>query len=88
MATINAYPLYIYMFLSYKFIGVAIGSGWQAYVAYINLGCYYLIGLPLGILMGWVFHLGVMVCIFVNKIFYYAKSLIFFLFIFWTDIFV
>ncbi|KAM7515746.1 hypothetical protein LguiA_005329 [Lonicera macranthoides] len=40
--------------------GVAIGSGWQAYVAYINLGCYYLIGLPLGILMGSVFHLGVM----------------------------
>ncbi|PPD85047.1 hypothetical protein GOBAR_DD18000 [Gossypium barbadense] len=33
--------------------GVAIGSGWQATVAYINLGCYYIIGLPLGILMGW-----------------------------------
>ncbi|KAI8536351.1 hypothetical protein RHMOL_Rhmol10G0250400 [Rhododendron molle] len=40
--------------------GVAIGSGWQAYVAYINLGCYYLIGLPLGFLMGWVFDQGVM----------------------------
>ncbi|KAF7129566.1 hypothetical protein RHSIM_Rhsim10G0169800 [Rhododendron simsii] len=40
--------------------GVAIGSGWQAYVAYINLGCYYLIGVPLGFLMGWVFDLGVM----------------------------
>ncbi|XP_054823148.1 protein DETOXIFICATION 27-like [Prosopis cineraria] len=40
--------------------GVAVGSGWQSYVAYINLGCYYIIGLPLGILMGWVFHLGVM----------------------------
>ncbi|KAA3476653.1 protein TRANSPARENT TESTA 12-like isoform X1 [Gossypium australe] len=39
--------------------GVAIGSGWQATVAYINLGCYYIIGLPLGILMGWVFKLGV-----------------------------
>ncbi|KAG2666157.1 hypothetical protein I3760_15G042700 [Carya illinoinensis] len=42
--------------------GVAVGSGWQAIVAYINLGCYYVIGLPLGILMGWVFNLGVMVC--------------------------
>ncbi|KAI8536355.1 hypothetical protein RHMOL_Rhmol10G0250700 [Rhododendron molle] len=41
-------------------IGVAVGSGWQAYVAYINLGCYYLIGVPLGFLMGWVFDLGVM----------------------------
>ncbi|KAL5777291.1 hypothetical protein ACOSP7_010217 [Xanthoceras sorbifolium] len=40
--------------------GVAVGSGWQASVAYINLGCYYVIGLPLGIVMGWVFNLGVM----------------------------
>ncbi|KAI9111707.1 hypothetical protein K1719_017397 [Acacia pycnantha] len=40
--------------------GVAVGSGWQSYVAYINLGCYYLVGVPLGFLMGWVFHLGVM----------------------------
>ncbi|PIA51988.1 hypothetical protein AQUCO_01000099v1 [Aquilegia coerulea] len=40
--------------------GVALGSGWQAYVAYINIGCYYIIGVPLGITMGWVFHLGVM----------------------------
>lgn len=39
--------------------GVAVGSGWQAYVAYINIGCYYLIGLPLGIVMGWVFKSGV-----------------------------
>ncbi|XP_019185597.1 PREDICTED: protein DETOXIFICATION 27 isoform X2 [Ipomoea nil] len=39
--------------------GVAVGSGWQAYVAYINLGCYYLVGVPLGIMMEWVFHQGV-----------------------------
>ncbi|MED6187144.1 hypothetical protein PIB30_073661 [Stylosanthes scabra] len=39
--------------------GIAIGSGWQKYVAYINLGCYYLIGVPLGVLFGFVFHLGV-----------------------------
>ncbi|KAL5558576.1 hypothetical protein UlMin_034787 [Ulmus minor] len=39
--------------------GVAVGSGWQATVAYVNIGCYYVIGLPLGFLMGWVFHLGV-----------------------------
>lgn len=41
--------------------GVAVGSGWQAMVAYVNLGCYYVIGLPLGFLMGWVFKLGVKV---------------------------
>ncbi|CAI9111103.1 OLC1v1011243C5 [Oldenlandia corymbosa var. corymbosa] len=40
--------------------GVAIGSGWQSYVAYINLGCYYLLGVPLGVLMGWVFKQGIM----------------------------
>ncbi|XP_059634250.1 protein DETOXIFICATION 27-like [Cornus florida] len=39
--------------------GVAVGSGWQAWVAYINLGCYYLIGVPLGCVMGWVFDFGV-----------------------------
>ncbi|KAG2284581.1 hypothetical protein Bca52824_055801 [Brassica carinata] len=41
-------------------VGVAVGSGWQSYVAYINLGCYYCIGIPLGILMGWIFKFGVM----------------------------
>ncbi|KAK9930375.1 hypothetical protein M0R45_027414 [Rubus argutus] len=40
--------------------GVAVGSGWQAWVAYINLFCYYIIGLPLGIVMGWVANLGVL----------------------------
>ncbi|GLU13067.1 hypothetical protein SLE2022_297140 [Rubroshorea leprosula] len=40
--------------------GVAVGSGWQSYVAYINVGSYYLIGVPFGILIGWVFHKGVM----------------------------
>ncbi|KAJ0040397.1 hypothetical protein Pint_27642 [Pistacia integerrima] len=40
--------------------GVAVGSGWQSSVAYINLGCYYLIGVPLGFVMGWGFHQGVM----------------------------
>ncbi|KAI3859897.1 hypothetical protein MKX03_016532 [Papaver bracteatum] len=39
--------------------GVAVGSGWQASVAYINLGCYYVVGVPLGVTLGWVFHLGV-----------------------------
>ncbi|KAI3992909.1 hypothetical protein MKX01_034259 [Papaver californicum] len=39
--------------------GVAVGSGWQASVAFINIGCYYIIGLPLGTALGWLFHLGV-----------------------------
>ncbi|GAB2224887.1 hypothetical protein Droror1_Dr00005665 [Drosera rotundifolia] len=39
--------------------GVAVGAGWQALVAYINIGCYYVIGLPAGILLGFTFKFGV-----------------------------
>ncbi|GLT31209.1 hypothetical protein SLA2020_059610 [Shorea laevis] len=39
--------------------GVAVGGGWQALVAYINLGCYYAFGLPLGFLLGYKANLGV-----------------------------
>nr|CAB3452971.1 unnamed protein product [Digitaria exilis] len=39
--------------------GVAIGSGWQALVAYVNIGSYYLIGVPFGVLLGWGFRYGV-----------------------------
>lgn len=38
--------------------GVAVGAGWQAIVAYINIGCYYIVGLPLGIVLGFVFDFG------------------------------
>ncbi|XP_058220903.1 protein DETOXIFICATION 33 [Rhododendron vialii] len=40
--------------------GVAIGAGWQWLVAYINIACYYIVGLPAGILLGFTFDLGVM----------------------------
>nr|CAB3476835.1 unnamed protein product [Digitaria exilis] len=40
--------------------GVAVGSGWQATVAYVNIGSYYIIGIPLGVLLGWLFNLGVL----------------------------
>ncbi|KAK3013452.1 hypothetical protein RJ639_009370 [Escallonia herrerae] len=39
--------------------GVAIGGGWQAIVAYINLGSYYIFGLPLEYLIGYKVNLGV-----------------------------
>ncbi|KAK2992623.1 hypothetical protein RJ640_023933 [Escallonia rubra] len=39
--------------------GVAVGGGWQGMVAYINLFCYYIVGLPLGFLLGYKAHLGV-----------------------------
>ncbi|KAG8654694.1 protein DETOXIFICATION 33 [Manihot esculenta] len=40
--------------------GVAVGAGWQSLVAYINIGCYYIVGLPAGILLGFTFSFGVM----------------------------
>lgn len=39
--------------------GVAIGAGWQSTVAYVNLGCYYLIGIPIGVVLGYVIKLQV-----------------------------
>lgn len=41
--------------------GVAVGCGWQALVAYVNVGCYYVVGVPLGCLLGFKFNLGVKV---------------------------
>ncbi|GMP73132.1 hypothetical protein CsSME_00030973 [Camellia sinensis var. sinensis] len=38
--------------------GVAVGCGWQAFVAYVNVGCYYVVGIPLGALLGFKFNLG------------------------------
>uniref|UniRef100_J3LQD8 Protein DETOXIFICATION n=1 Tax=Oryza brachyantha TaxID=4533 RepID=J3LQD8_ORYBR len=38
--------------------GVAVGCGWQAFVAYVNVGCYYIVGIPLGCLLGFYFDLG------------------------------
>ncbi|KAL5773332.1 hypothetical protein ACOSQ2_013256 [Xanthoceras sorbifolium] len=38
--------------------GVAVGCGWQAFVAYVNVGCYYVVGIPLGCLLGFKFNLG------------------------------
>ncbi|KAF7819213.1 protein DETOXIFICATION 21-like [Senna tora] len=39
--------------------GVAVGAGWQSIVAYVNVGCYYIIGIPVGIVLGNIIHLQV-----------------------------
>ncbi|XP_027361058.1 protein DETOXIFICATION 29-like [Abrus precatorius] len=39
--------------------GVAIGAGWQALVAYVNIGCYYLFGIPMGLLLGYKLDFGI-----------------------------
>ncbi|CAN1124167.1 Protein DETOXIFICATION 40 [Linum perenne] len=38
--------------------GVAVGCGWQAFVAYVNVICYYVVGVPLGVVLGFYFELG------------------------------
>ncbi|KZV39595.1 multidrug resistance pump [Dorcoceras hygrometricum] len=40
--------------------GVAIGAGWQSSVVFVNIGSYYLIGIPFGAILGYVFNLHVM----------------------------
>lgn len=45
----------------FELSGVAIGSGWQAVVAYVNLATYYVIGLPIGCALGFKTSLGVSV---------------------------
>ncbi|KAL6176858.1 hypothetical protein ACLB2K_053490 [Fragaria x ananassa] len=39
--------------------GVAIGSGRQAIVAIVNIGSYYLVGMPAGVVLGWLLMFGI-----------------------------
>ncbi|XP_073031791.1 protein DETOXIFICATION 35-like isoform X3 [Primulina eburnea] len=56
---VAAYIPRLVSFLETMCAGVAIGGGWQGLVAYINLACYYIFGLPLGYFLGYVTNLGV-----------------------------
>ncbi|VAH85682.1 unnamed protein product [Triticum turgidum subsp. durum] len=37
---------------------LAVGCGWQQFVAYVNVGSYYIVGVPLGVVLGFFFNLG------------------------------
>lgn len=50
-----------YAFLLMLFLGVAVGAGLQGTVAIVNIACYYVIGIPLGVFLGYVVHLQVKV---------------------------
>ncbi|CAI9093006.1 OLC1v1028402C2 [Oldenlandia corymbosa var. corymbosa] len=39
--------------------GVTIGAGWQNLVGYINAACYLFLGVPLGVLLGFKFDMGI-----------------------------
>lgn len=45
--------------VQYTLSGVAIGAGWQKFVAFLNLGCYFLFAVPFGILLCFKFDMGV-----------------------------
>lgn len=49
--------------------GVAVGCGWQTFVAYVNVGCYYFVGVPLGYLLGFYFDLGAKVLTYISFLF-------------------
>ncbi|KAI3894694.1 hypothetical protein MKX03_031624 [Papaver bracteatum] len=42
---------------------VAVGAGWQSIVAYVNIGCYYLVGIPIGMALGYLINLQVRVAL-------------------------
>ncbi|XP_050244983.1 protein DETOXIFICATION 21-like isoform X2 [Quercus robur] len=48
--------------------GVAVGAGWQSIVAYVNIACYYLVGIPVGVVLGYVLNMGVKVIIARNRV--------------------
>ncbi|KAJ8763161.1 hypothetical protein K2173_025546 [Erythroxylum novogranatense] len=39
--------------------GVAVGAGWQSIVAYVNIACYYFVGIPVGVILGYVVNIQV-----------------------------
>lgn len=57
---INGELTYMHVYV-FKNVGVAIGAGWQAVIAYINITCYYIFGIPLGLILGFVAKWGVKV---------------------------
>ena len=58
-----------------EFAGVAIGSGWQGVVAYVNLVTYYVIGLPIGCVLGFKTSLGAAVRPFNQRLYIYCQVL-------------
>ncbi|KAJ6936132.1 protein DETOXIFICATION 10 [Populus alba x Populus x berolinensis] len=54
---ISAIPTDFKVYVSSFASGVARGSGWQKIGAYINIGSFYLVGLPVAAVLGFVAHL-------------------------------
>ncbi|KAF6145683.1 hypothetical protein GIB67_002777 [Kingdonia uniflora] len=68
MAEVSRISLYLCVSLFLSSIqpilsGVAVGAGWQALIAYVNVACYYLVGLSAAIVLGFIFNLGLEVSV-------------------------
>lgn len=50
----------------FRWAGVAVGAGWQSIVTYVNIACYYLVGVPVGVVLGYVFDFQVKVIHFIR----------------------
>lgn len=48
--------------------GTARGCGWQKIGAVVNLGAYYVLGVPTALLMGFVYHLGGKVSLYITSL--------------------
>ncbi|KAK6160237.1 hypothetical protein DH2020_003618 [Rehmannia glutinosa] len=48
--------------------GVAIGAGWQGLIANVNIVCYYVFGVPLGLILGYPLDMGVRASIAAQRI--------------------
>lgn len=60
---------------------MAIGAGWQAIIAYVNIVCYYVFGVPLGLTLGYKLDMGVRVSVFSFLTFFFQWEKIY---IFWN----
>lgn len=49
-------------------IGVAVGGGWQGLVAYVNIACYYVFGVPMGLFLGYKLDMGVEVFLLISRV--------------------
>ncbi|OIW09377.1 hypothetical protein TanjilG_01348 [Lupinus angustifolius] len=59
LSGIELAPLILFLIhFIYRKKRVAVGCGWQSFVAYVNVGCYYGVGIPFGAILGFYFKFG------------------------------
>ncbi|KAK6116546.1 hypothetical protein DH2020_049652 [Rehmannia glutinosa] len=62
--------------VQYSLSGVAIGAGWQVPVACMSIGCYFVFGVPLGVLMAYMFKMGIQITRLNNKFGFFSGTLV------------